>query len=418
MFGVVVLICLPFLLVYALGLVYGLVRAWLDRRLPDDLPHVAGAWAEQQLRERLPDVKVAVGARDCYSPKTRLVVLTDETYRKADPSFWAVAAHEVGHALWHARAPAFSSAMSSARRLGELTGSCVRLMLIINFAYASRAVDDVACVLLVATLALAPLVLADELMASAAALWLLRHDAAMVGARFAAAVVKLAAAFATYLASAVAHAWLLYRFEHVRAVVERHAPAAGAPLSAWRWTVVLVLTALLVVRVVFQVRLMLRPPAMPIAPPLPPERLRPRASWSPSLPSLPSAPPLPSLAWPWELPCALLVLLVWNQPLGTPFVFCVILALMSTRRLMILPYLPLVVVMGVAMLLVKRFADPWLQGESLRWQARQLSTRDAEARVRYASERLRPDWLARAGQLVDLLFIPLVVRVWLAAVGY
>src|SRR5262245_24587047 len=112
---------LQFALQYGIALSYERARGWLDRRHPDDLPLHAGDWLKERIRAMAIDgLEVAGGPEnqkqvDAYLPSAKLILLTPTTYTKNDVSYWAVAAHELGHALADRGSRAYELLTSGAR---------------------------------------------------------------------------------------------------------------------------------------------------------------------------------------------------------------------------------------------------------------------------------------------------------------
>jgi hypothetical protein len=82
-------------------------KATLDHQIPDELPMTAGEW----LTGRLAEIGYPIGTivtdkpGNCYRPASRLIQLSEETHFKADPVYWATAAHELGHARLRTELP-------------------------------------------------------------------------------------------------------------------------------------------------------------------------------------------------------------------------------------------------------------------------------------------------------------------------
>src|SRR5262249_31790761 len=97
------------------------VRARLDRRHPDDLPSSAGELAVDLVRreglavEGLAHPKDGPGP-DLFAPRAAAVVLSSRTHAKRDPTCWAVAAHEVGHARVYTGRPTLAGVLTLARQ--------------------------------------------------------------------------------------------------------------------------------------------------------------------------------------------------------------------------------------------------------------------------------------------------------------
>lgn len=120
-----VLVSLAGLLEAFVGEAYKRVRDRVDERLPDDLDLGAGQWLEERIEagnlpiRLLVDPNATDDAIDAYIPNAKTIVLSAQCFDKRDPSYWAVAAHELGHALVHGKAWILSFFFASARVLSR-----------------------------------------------------------------------------------------------------------------------------------------------------------------------------------------------------------------------------------------------------------------------------------------------------------
>src|SRR5205085_3028908 len=105
---------MPILAVIVIALLLALVFGpgwWIERVLKrhgverPDLPGTGGDFARHLLDEfKLPDVKVEITDKgDHYDPATRTVRLLPQHHSGRSVAAVAIAAHEVSHALQHAR---------------------------------------------------------------------------------------------------------------------------------------------------------------------------------------------------------------------------------------------------------------------------------------------------------------------------
>src|SRR5512135_1541533 len=176
---------LQFVLGLAIDYGYSWIAGWLDRKHPDDLPLTTGEWVQARVRELgLDDLSVLAapeksGFFDAYFPSAKTILLRGTTYAKNDVSFWAIGAHELGHALVHRRSR-FWSALARFARLERGSAIGVGSMLMFaNMWYGLPVVADVAFWIFAAALAGDVLVMADEARASFVARGLLGRDGAL-----------------------------------------------------------------------------------------------------------------------------------------------------------------------------------------------------------------------------------------------
>ena len=222
-------VALPLVVVVA----YKVVHAYLDRRIPDDLPLAAGDWAWEQSAALGLGLSVVVrtgAGSGAFNPPHRRIELPEETYLKRDPAFWATAAHELGHALLHQRQPGLAWLLYGYRRITDWAGRLAILFLVGALVYGS-ALALIARVLLGVHIFLCLVVVAEEVDASRRALQLLRQDGRVVGARMVSAYASLASALATYLAHLAARVALFAGWDAVATAVAGRQVVPAAPLA-------------------------------------------------------------------------------------------------------------------------------------------------------------------------------------------
>lgn len=225
---------------------YRRIRNHLDARWPDDLPRTAAEWLIEALAARgLTDaVQVAVtdagGIGDAYWPNRQWIQLRRRTAYKRDPGFWAIAAHELGHALTLRRAPVLG-VLFPAFRLGGMLAGLASVLLLANLFLVSTDVTALAYGALVVGLALSAGVLVDEALASRTALGLLAADERLQPGHLRAARLHLGAAFATYVAGFAGSLVLLVAWDVVSGLLATLEPPAPLAAPSWTWWVALVL---------------------------------------------------------------------------------------------------------------------------------------------------------------------------------
>ena len=225
---------------------HGIVIGLLDRWIADDLPLTAGEWLEHQLRARGLDGRLRVVTSEArtngYAPWERVIHLSETTYFKRDPLYWAIAAHELGHARFELDHPRAARAVRAKwpRKLATAVGFG---LLFGNILFARHDADRVAFACLAAALALSVLPLVEEAVASTYAFAALRASKALTRGHVASALVLLIAAFLTYATLFAGYAYLMTRWDEVERVTgDGRAPSGGltlvGKLAMIGWTLV------------------------------------------------------------------------------------------------------------------------------------------------------------------------------------
>ena len=146
----------------------------------EDLPIGAGTWAVNAVRDHHIDVDVGLqpdhAGGDGYWPGARLVALSASTWRRASPTAWAIAAHELGHAITTARRRSLDTWLPVLRIAAEWAGQGFAAVLVVGLMASSELALWVAPALLAVASLLHTLVWADELHASWLGWKLLRED--------------------------------------------------------------------------------------------------------------------------------------------------------------------------------------------------------------------------------------------------
>jgi Zn-dependent membrane protease YugP len=227
---------LQFFLAYGITIGWTWARIWLDRRHPDDLPLTTGQWTQARLAALgAGDVSVLeatarTGDVDAYMPSARVILLTKETYAKNDPSFWAVGAHEIGHALAYRGSAAFAAVQRTARLLRDAFINAAGIMMLANMWYRLPQVTTVAHGLFAAVLAFDVIVMVDEARASLVGRGLLRDDPHLTPSMRTTASLTLLAAFGTYFGAFVGRLILVLEWRIVSEAITRRGPYTPGPL--------------------------------------------------------------------------------------------------------------------------------------------------------------------------------------------
>lgn len=318
--------------VLGLGIEFGyhLIAAWLDRKHPDDLPLTAGEWVNARALDLgLGGLTVLAapeksGVGDAYFPSANTIVLSGSTYAKNDVSFWAIGAHELGHAIVH-RGSWLWSAITRLARLERGSVVAVGSMLMVaNMWYRLPVVADVAFWLFVAALAGDVLVMIDEARASFVARGLLSQDPALDDKLVATGTYRLMAAFGTYLGFSIGRAILVLEWHVIAEAVAKRGPyvPSGALSSAEVVAAALASLTLVVSAVFWGVRVVRKAPF--------PSLLRRMATQA-------VRGGVALVLW----------LVVWDQPFGMAFIACCVLALYSVRSIAIVWLVPFVFVFAI-----------------------------------------------------------------------
>lgn len=417
-----------FLLVLAQGIVRMVIvqaafaaRRVLDRRIPDDLPESAGEWVGGQLRRLGLAGEIAVspvphqGGGDAYFPGARLIGLGTDTYFKHDPTFWAIGAHELGHALtyrWRALAVVFVAARVWA-------AGCIGLgtsLILANVLYGSPEVSQLARTAWLAGIGGGVIVVLDETVASVRAWGLLRADGSLGRAHMRAAAASLLSAWSSYAAALAAQTVVVAYYDRIAAHIEAHHVTfeTGEPLGTAGGAFAAVLTGMLIIYAAALLRRVVQP-----------------RDHDGIIEAKHGAAMESAADGCCELAVCALLVMVWDlpEPSGA-FVVAVALAAYAARSALSVVLLPLsvllalvtvgVVALGPVWLLDRLTAGPKDAAEPAKPTPQQ--ERDAEAALERAEALLikqtievhngRP-WHARLGRLTRLTWAPLVAVLWL-----
>ncbi|HEV7554584.1 MAG TPA: zinc metallopeptidase [Kofleriaceae bacterium] len=207
------------------------IKAWLDRRIPDDLPLGAGAWIEgEAARLGYRDLRVIVTERSTnfFAPKRRIIHLDRDTYWKRDPLYWATAAHELGHARFAYEHPLASPLVDAIGVMRTILATFGLGLAFGNVMVAQPLIGNVAWSCLVVAFALRLLVLGEEAYASIYAFALVRRSGAVTRRRMFAVAVTLVLAWSTYLSITLSYAVMLARWSVLeRAIGGGWTPSGG-----------------------------------------------------------------------------------------------------------------------------------------------------------------------------------------------
>jgi Zn-dependent membrane protease YugP len=351
------------LLSAALGIVastaYDRVRKRVDDKVPDDLREGGGSWVLSEIERRDLGIRVLVapseeGEVDAYMPSAKTILLSRETFEKHDASFWAVAAHELGHALVHGRARLVDAVFSLARALHQGALSLAMFLVSANLLYARQDITALAHHVLILSLGARALVLVDEALASTIALRILAVDRAISRPAWIGALTTLLAAFMTYLAGFVGQIFLVLRWSLIseridarRVTCELDAHAVGCfkpapPLDLARWVVVVTFAVALAVLSVREIGRIVHRPVFATSDAG--KKWFSRIAWQSSTGALFSMG---------------IVAIAWDQPRGPWFPLVCILGLVASHALIIFPLIVVaLLLLPVFLLAVALLAKP------------------------------------------------------------
>lgn len=395
------LIQMPWIATRVAQVAYRRTNSRLDHATPDVLPETAGRWLERQIvalglrvRSIVTDSR-AKRSTNAFHPEERTIMLTEDVYFKRDPVYWAVAAHELGHAQFRIGWPRLTALFTWCGALEALLVSLGLALGLGNMPYGLPHVTDLAFVLLAVALVLHVLEIVEEMVASAIAFASLRRETTLTPAYLRNVRVVLALALSTYVASFVGHAVLLSAWS----LIERntsHGPVAISTLTtlgtamAIVWSVVVGVMAL---GAVFDIR----------------RRSGRLASLVVTVASLLSIVAIPSLLW-----------LLWDTRPGAGFAWCVMLAAVPAIR-MIAGMAS--AVFAIPFRIVRRFfreAFRDIEGPGIERSDAFIADRNAGAKLTTAGNAEITRMLERAGgggpsvttRLMAALTLPLLVVYW------
>lgn len=199
-----VLAALPFLLTSGITTLFFVLHRAVAGRRPNELPLTTEAWAERTLRNqgldgvRVGPVPPGSPGVDAFWPSADYIALKPATLGRSDPTYWAIGAHEIGHAL-HARHPIWGPVFVAGRGLSLGFDRLLAAMLVAGALLGGQslmlAIGGVLALALGANL----VVLVDEAWASLTALRLLREGGELSRSQIGRAVASLIAALGAYL---------------------------------------------------------------------------------------------------------------------------------------------------------------------------------------------------------------------------
>ncbi|TVQ89550.1 MAG: hypothetical protein EA397_15035 [Deltaproteobacteria bacterium] len=242
----VLLAALPFLLTAGVTTVFFVVHRAVASRRPEELAMTTEAWVERTLHKqglthvRVGPVPPGSPGVDAFWPSARYIALKPATLTRCDPTFWAIGAHEIGHAL-HARHPFWGPLFTMGRGLSLGLDRLLAAALLAGALVGGPWVATAIAIALVLALAANLVVLLDEGWASLTALRLLREGGDLSKSQVARAIASLIAALGAYVGGFLGKLAVLLAAPFVAATLLRPTPSLSQDLP---WYVLVTLALL------------------------------------------------------------------------------------------------------------------------------------------------------------------------------
>lgn len=180
------------------------VTSWRDRRDPGPtMPLPAGRWLRERVARRRDPVRVEVHPHagiDAYWPGTGAIGLSERTFGSQAATAWAVAAHELGHALHVQQADWLADLLPSARLARTFAYRLFVGALLAGALFASPALLGLAGAALALSVISGSVILVDEATASRFGRAVLAADPRVGPEARAVAARSMRGAFQVYLA--------------------------------------------------------------------------------------------------------------------------------------------------------------------------------------------------------------------------
>jgi len=256
---IILVVAFPNTLVRAVLLIFEGHLNHLDKKYPDALDQHAGHWIKERIAALGLADEIEVGKAkeplfsglDAYLPLRDKIVLGQRTYEKQDPTFWAIAAHELGHALDFRARPLLRPLSLGSRIATRYFLYWANAVLLGNIFFGWAFASEVWWFLLVGALVTGAVVLVDEAIASRIGLRILGEDERITDAMMIDMKRHLGLAFGTYFVSILAIIGILLGSDWISGYVETHASFEPAePLYPGRTALGNVLSVVVLVAVV------------------------------------------------------------------------------------------------------------------------------------------------------------------------
>jgi Zn-dependent membrane protease YugP len=365
----------------------------------DDLPQTAGDW----LRDRAAvfGLRVIVtdqpGQSDAYHPDRRVIHLSPQTHFKSDAVFWAIAAHELGHARIYGDHPLLGALSRVSMWMKPLFMYVGTGLAIGNVLYARPRGLDLAFAFLAGSLVLRMLEAIEEAYASYLAHGELRASAHLTPIHLRVVRRTLLAALGTYVATAAGGAILLSQWSIVERIAGDGWLGELGALTTLGWVVVITLCVLgLAYAFVHQANV----------------RLRSRQRSHQLIREAEG-----TLGLIWRVLLLILIVLVWDLSGTGTWAWCVILAIIATQRLVVgLLMLPGFIPLMVFATLIRKLSGPGHHASD-EFAASQAAGKPLILDGNHAlkeileTRRRNPTPQSRVFELMLLLYLPLIVAI-------
>jgi Zn-dependent membrane protease YugP len=316
---VLVLVHLPLLVNTIAVTMFKRIAHTHDWELPDDLPQTAGDWLRDRGVARGLRVIVTDGddQLDGFHPDHRVIQLSAITHFKSDPVYWAIAAHELGHARFHAEHPLLGTLSRVAQWLKQVFLMLGASIAIGNVLYARPRGLELAFAFLAGSLLLRVVELLEEAYASWIAYRELTGSAHLTPVHLRAVRRSLLGALGTYLSIVATGAFLLSQWSIVERITGEGRLGELGELTTLGWIVVISLCVIGIAYAVFHVLAVAARPVM-----------HGKLEHAPIAVSV--------MALIWRLLLIFLVVLVWDLQSSATWAWCVILAIAGAQKLIVL----------------------------------------------------------------------------------
>jgi len=382
---VLVLLHLPAVLNTIAVVMFRRIAHTHDWEHADDLPQTAGDWLRD--RAAVYGLRVIVTDEpeqaDAYHHDRRVIHLSPKTHFKSDAVFWAIAAHELGHARIYAVHPLLGS-------LGRVAGWLKQYFLLFGTGLAfgsvlyARPRLDLAFAVFASSLVLYVIDAIEEAYASYLAHRELRASAHLTPVLLRVVRRTLLAALGTYLSVVVAGVVLLSQWSIVEKIAGDGWLGEIGALTTVGWVVVIALCVLGLAHAFVQLR-------VPVA--------------------------LPLVGLVWRVLLVILIVLVWDLSATSAWAWCVILAIIAAQRLIVgLLMLPGIIPLLVAMTWLRKLSGPGHHA-SAEYSAshaagKPLIRTGNRALLEILETRVRnPSLVSRVYALTRLFYLPLIVAI-------
>lgn len=408
---IIVAATLPHTLLQASGFALQWHFNRLDRKYQDVLDEHAGYWIKGRVAAAGLADEVEVGKTkepflrglDAYWPLHHAILLGDKTYDRQHPTYWAVAAHELGHAIDFRARPLLLPLSIGSRATYRLFVFWANSVLLGNILFGWSVASDLWWFLLVGALVTGAVILVDEAVASRIGLKILAEDDRITAPMIRDIKRHLLLAFNAYFGTVFGVFLVFLGAEWLSAYVETHAVFVPAePLYPGHTSLANTLSVAVLVIIWFRER----------------ERLarwwrRMRGEKEPykSDDALEKAAAIGCVTYVVGfIVTAAFFLEVWNQPLGPWYRAAVFMYIPIVLKLAIPVTTPVTLIMNLPVLIARYFM-PKVAAEAPVPRA-QTAVADAVTYVQVVDPRQRLPWYMDAIPGILHFGLPLLILWW------